>query len=148
MTSPPNTQGFILLRALSALDELGIVDPLGAGIGALMKIFRDGNDLRSRALADPRHANVDVEALVHGELGAVMVGGLPADGRGAWRHRWHRRGGQRRVRRFADPECVSLLWVGADRPRDRHPVPEPRHGFSLDKNSPNVIAPQSGPRTR
>ena len=83
MTSPPNTHGFLLLRALRAVEELGITDPLGDGIGHLMRIFHRGNELRHRALADPRHAAIDVHALVNDDLGglsdpgAVSFGPLP-----------------------------------------------------------------------
>lgn len=67
LTSPPNTHGFLLLRALAALGRRGIVDPLGHGFGTLVESFRDGNEVRSRALADPRTATVDFDALVHGD---------------------------------------------------------------------------------
>jgi gamma-glutamyltranspeptidase len=68
MTSPPNTHGFILLRALRAIEHLGVADPLGRGLGELMRIFRQANAIRSRTLADPRHAEVDVDALIAGDL--------------------------------------------------------------------------------
>lgn len=71
MTSPPNTHGFLLLRALRAIEELGITDPLGAGAGQLMRIFHRGNELRQQALADPRHVAIDVHALVNADLGGL-----------------------------------------------------------------------------
>ena len=52
VTGPPNTSGFILLRALEAIAG-GIDDPLGAGAGALAAAFRDGNAVRAAYLADP-----------------------------------------------------------------------------------------------
>ncbi|PRI11058.1 gamma-glutamyltransferase family protein [Leucobacter massiliensis] len=52
LTGPPNTSGFILLRALAAI-EAGIADPLGAGAGALAAAFRDANAVRAAFLADP-----------------------------------------------------------------------------------------------
>src|SRR5258708_40038403 len=64
LTSPPNTHGFLLLRALRAVDELGITDPLGDGLGTLLRVFHRGNALRVTHLADPRYAGVDVAALV------------------------------------------------------------------------------------
>lgn len=64
LTSPPNSHGFILLRALHAIDKLGLTDPLGAGLGTLMQIFRRGNQLRTSDLADPRCVDVDVERLL------------------------------------------------------------------------------------
>lgn len=75
MTSPPNTHGFLLLRALRAVEELGITDPLRDGFGTLMRIFHRGNELRHHALADPRHAEVDVEALIHHDLGSLAEPG-------------------------------------------------------------------------
>jgi gamma-glutamyltranspeptidase len=68
LTSPPNTHGFLMLRALRAVDELGVTDPLGHGLGTLMRLFHRGNELRSSALADPRHSAVNVQALVHDNL--------------------------------------------------------------------------------
>ncbi|WP_336991908.1 gamma-glutamyltransferase family protein [Leucobacter sp. VD1] len=52
ITGPPNTSGFILLRALEAI-VAGIDDPLGAGAGALANAFRGGNAVRAAYLADP-----------------------------------------------------------------------------------------------
>jgi gamma-glutamyltranspeptidase/glutathione hydrolase len=80
LTSPPNTDGFLLLRALRAADELDIGDPLGEGLGAMMRISHRGNTLRAAYLADPRHTQVDVAALVNdgldeaAELGAEQSG--------------------------------------------------------------------------
>ncbi len=71
MTSPPNTHGFLLLRALKAIEELDITDPLGDGIGRLMRIFHRGNELRRVKLADPRHVAVDVNELVNDDLGGL-----------------------------------------------------------------------------
>ncbi|GAB5898567.1 gamma-glutamyltransferase family protein [Mycolicibacterium mageritense] len=65
LTSPPNTHGFMMLRALNAIDRLGIESPLGAGAGTVMRVFHHGNRLRSTLLADPRMAAVDVPALVY-----------------------------------------------------------------------------------
>ena len=68
LTSPPNTHGFVMLRALRAIEQLGIDAPLGEGIGTLMQVFHHGNQLRSDHLADPRLVPVDVAALVNDEL--------------------------------------------------------------------------------
>lgn len=67
-TSPPNTHGFLMLRALSAVAEQAVSDPLHEGLGTLMRIFHRGNELRTARLADPRFAAVDVDALVHDDL--------------------------------------------------------------------------------
>ncbi len=67
-TSTPNTQGFVLLRALRAIEELGVTDPLGDELGTLMQIFHRANALRTMSLADPRFAEIDVDQLIHGDL--------------------------------------------------------------------------------
>jgi gamma-glutamyltranspeptidase len=74
-TSPPNTHGFILLRALQAIDRLHLADPLGGDLGTLMRIFRHANDLRTAKLADPRRAAVDADVLVNGDLEVLAVPG-------------------------------------------------------------------------
>ena len=70
LTSPPNTQGFILLRALSAIENVALTDPLGNELGTLLRIFQHSNLLRAEHLADPRTVPVDVAALVHDNLEA------------------------------------------------------------------------------
>lgn len=72
-TSPPNTHGFLMLRALRAIEELRLRHPLTADIGTLMRIFLHGNRLRSTYLADPRHIGVDSAALVNDALGELGV---------------------------------------------------------------------------
>lgn len=55
LTSPPNTSGFMMLRALAAVGTgTGIDDPLGSGAGELAQAFRDANAVRAVALADPQ----------------------------------------------------------------------------------------------
>jgi gamma-glutamyltranspeptidase/glutathione hydrolase len=81
-TSPPNTHGLFLLRALRAV--AGVDDPLGDGLGSLMRIFHRGNELRAQYLADPRFAAVDVAGLIgdgRNEAGGT-AGGRRASGRG------------------------------------------------------------------
>ncbi|MCU1570881.1 MAG: gamma-glutamyltranspeptidase [Naasia sp.] len=64
-TSPPNTHGFVLLRALQDLEALGIAeDALGSELGALERIFRDANAVRDEHLADPAFGEVDVSDLL------------------------------------------------------------------------------------
>lgn len=61
-TSPPNTQGFALLRTVRALTELGL-DSLPPDVPAevLGRLFLDGTHVRDTLLADPLFAQVDVE---------------------------------------------------------------------------------------
>ena len=57
ITSPPNTQGFVLLRALRALDDLGYgADPLAMHAGELARILQQANAVRDKLLADPASA--------------------------------------------------------------------------------------------
>lgn len=80
LTSPPNTHGFLLLRALQALGDQGLVTALGNGFGALMHVFLRGNHVRAAALADPRHAAVDVDALINNYWAEAGPPGGPAPG--------------------------------------------------------------------
>ena len=64
LTGPPNTSGFMLLRALEVV-AAGIEDPLGAGAGALASAFHDANAIRASHLADQRFG---------GATGAELVG--------------------------------------------------------------------------
>ena len=82
LTSPPNTHGLLLLRALRAIDELAITDPLGDGLGTLMRVFHRGNALRAAHVADPRFVDVDTESLVNDALDVMADLGV-AD---AWTH--------------------------------------------------------------
>ena len=148
LTSPPNTHGFLPLRALRAVDELGITDPLGDGLGALLRVFHRGNALRASYLADPRHVGVDVAALVNdgldemAELGAVQsgpavvphgdtVGVAAADGDGyavsLIQSVYHAFGSG-----LIDP-ATGILFHNRGT------------SFSLDDASPNVIAPRKRP---
>ncbi|XPP27314.1 MAG: gamma-glutamyltransferase family protein [Leucobacter sp.] len=63
LTGPPNTSGFILLRALAAI-EAGIEDPLGAGAGQLAEALRAGNAVRAASLADPRFGGASGRELI------------------------------------------------------------------------------------
>jgi gamma-glutamyltranspeptidase len=148
LTSPPNTHGFLLLRALRAINELGITDPLGEGLGTLLRVFHRGNALRSSYLADPRLVGVDVDALVNdgldemAELGAVQfgpavvphgdtVGVAAADGDGyavsLIQSVYHAFGSG-----LIDP-ATGILFHNRGT------------SFSLDDASPNVIAPRKRP---
>jgi gamma-glutamyltranspeptidase/glutathione hydrolase len=147
-SSPPNTHGFLLLRALRAADELGIAHPVSDGLGDLLRIFHHGNALRSAFLADPRQVDVDVAALVGGGLGEVTelgarggeptlvphgdtVGVAAADGDGyavsLIQSVYHAFGSG-----LIDPATGVLFHNRGT-------------SFSLDPFSPNVIAPRKRP---
>lgn len=79
LTSGPNTQGFALLRVLSAVEAMGLSDPLGSDYGTLMRLCHHANHLRDQQLADPFHADVDVAAITHHDLTGMTPVGLPRD---------------------------------------------------------------------
>jgi len=63
--APPNSQGFVLLQALAAIERLGIdPDPLGPDAGVLAEIFRVTAIDRDRHNADPHHARVQIGVLL------------------------------------------------------------------------------------
>lgn len=141
LTGPPNTSGFMLLRALNAVAQ-GIEDPLGAGAGALAAAFRDANAVRAAFLADPA-AGPSGERLVAAE---VPTGNHVADPK--------RSGDTVGLSAVtADGWAVSLInsvycSFGAH-------ILEPQTGvlfqnrgtsFALDPALPNVFAPNKRPR--
>ncbi|BBZ27035.1 gamma-glutamyltranspeptidase [Mycolicibacterium madagascariense] len=145
-TSPPSTHGFILSRALRAIVALGLDDPLGGDLPALLRTFEGGNVLREHVLADPRLAEVDVEALVSAGLEDVSegvtraatsvprgdtVGVAAADGDG-----------------FAVSLIQSVFYAfgsGLVDPATGVLFHNRGTSFSLDPMSPNVIAPHKRP---
>lgn len=148
LTSPPNTHGFLLLRALRAVDELGIEDPLGHGLGTLMRVFHRGNALRAAHLADPRYADVDVAALTNDGLDEMteLVG--------AQAERAHVPHGDTVGVAAADGDgyAVSLIQSVYDAfgsglidAATGILFHNRGTGFSLDADSPNVIAPRKRP---
>ncbi|MFT3873018.1 MAG: gamma-glutamyltransferase [Nocardioides sp.] len=138
-TSPPNTQGFALLRTLTTLPSKGGFEPDPVD---LARAFLAANDARDAWLADPRQAKVDLRQLLTAtpprlEASAVVPHGDTV--------------GISAV--SADGCAVSLIQsvfhgFGAC-------VLEPASGilfqnrgtsFSLDSSSPNVFAPGKRPR--
>lgn len=59
ITSPPNTQGFVLLRALQSLDDAGYgAEALTVHAGDLARILQRANGVRDRLLIDPASAGM------------------------------------------------------------------------------------------
>lgn len=73
LTSPPNTQGFSLLRTLLRAEAEGLTDPLGTRAGRLAELFHDANSVRAAALADP-DLGITGESLI-----AMEPGGGPPE---------------------------------------------------------------------
>ena len=64
-TSPPPSQGFVLLRILGESEKLGLEpDPLGGDAAALARVFAGASALRDEHLADPPAMRLSVEELM------------------------------------------------------------------------------------
>lgn len=141
-TGPPNTSGFMLLRALNAVTA-GIDDPLGAGAGELAHAFAASNAVRAAELADPRTGALSGAALITLDPPA-SVGSAPVNPTGDT---------VGLSATTADGWAISLInsvyhGFGAG-------ILEPETGvlfqnrgtsFSLDPASPNAFAPGKRPR--
>lgn len=73
LVHPPNSQGFVMLEALSVIERLGIdPDPLGPDAGTIANVLRATARDRDRHLADADHMRVHPSTLLDdGHLGAV-----------------------------------------------------------------------------
>jgi gamma-glutamyltranspeptidase len=148
LTSPPNTHGFLLLRALRAVDELAIVDPLGDELGCLLRIFHRGNALRASYLADPRYVGVDVAGLVNEGLDEMAELGADQSGSAVVPH------GDTVGVAAADGDGYAVSLIQSVYHAFGSGLIDPATGilfhnrgtsFSLDDSSPNVIAPRKRP---
>jgi gamma-glutamyltranspeptidase/glutathione hydrolase len=148
-TSPPNTHGFLLLQALGAVAELeGGADLLGADAGRLAALFHRGVADRNRHLADPRFAPVDVDAL----LAPAYLRGLTREP--AKRATTGRASGDTVAVVTADSDGYAVSLIQSLFHGFGAAVLEPSTGilmhnrgsfFSLDPDSPNVLAPGKRP---
>jgi gamma-glutamyltranspeptidase/glutathione hydrolase len=65
VVAPPNSQGFVLLEILAAVEALDLdPDPIGPDAATLAKVFRRASADRDRFLADPRRATVPIDDLL------------------------------------------------------------------------------------
>ncbi|KAM9864042.1 gamma-glutamyltransferase family protein [Leucobacter sp. BZR 635] len=142
LTGPPNTSGFMLLRALNAITA-GIGDPLGAGAGELARAFHESNLVRTLLLSDPTFDGASGDALVAAAAPEYPVrGDAKASGDTVGFSAVSRDG-------WAVSFINSVYWgFGAH-------ILEPETGiifqnrgtsFSLDPDSPNAFAPGKRPR--
>jgi gamma-glutamyltranspeptidase len=149
LTAPPNSQGFLLpliVRAIETLDD--DLDPLGADAGLLARIFQRAVEDRTR-LGDPGFVDVPLDEFISADrLRTVLAAPVPEPTANVTAN------GDTVAIVTADDEgnCVSLIQslfhsFGAG-------LLDPETGiichnrgayFSLDADSPNVIAPGKRP---
>ena len=148
LTSPPNTHGVLMLRALRAVDELAIADPLGDGFGTLMRVFHRGNALRATYIADPRFVDVDVASLANDGLGVMADLGVAETGPAPVPH------GDTVGVAAADSDGYAVSLIQSVYHAFGSGLIDPATGilfhnrgtsFALDDKSPNVIAPRKRP---
>ncbi len=143
---PPNSQGFALLEILLAVERLEIdPDPLGADAALLAEVFAAASEDRDRHNADPRHTRVPVGTLLdEGHIAAlcdqVRAGRVGVGGGNA---------GDTIALATADGDgrAVSLIQSlssgfgsGILEPSTGILCHNRGQGFSLDPDSPNVLA--------
>lgn len=142
LTGPPNTSGFILLRALLAV-EAGIEDPLGDGAGRLALALRDGNAVRAAWLADPRFGGLGGDDLIERP---APVGIRPGDPKPT---------GDTVGLSVTSADGWSVSLINSVYYAFGAAILEPETGilfqnrgtsFSLDPASPNAFAPGKRPR--
>jgi gamma-glutamyltranspeptidase/glutathione hydrolase len=155
LTTPPNSQGFVLLQTLNAIERLGDVpDPLGPQAAVLAELFRLGALDRDLHLADPRFADVPLDRLLSGDYAEDLLARAREGASAARPEPTGRASGDTVavVTADADGNAVSLIQsvfhaFGAQ-------IVEPRTGilchnrgasFSLDPDSPNRLAPGKRP---
>jgi gamma-glutamyltranspeptidase/glutathione hydrolase len=153
-TSPPNTQGFALLRTVRVLAELGLdTFPAELPAGVLARLFLDGSQKRDTLLADPDFMRTDI--LEHGLAALVRSlrsrDPLPAD---LVRPSAAGTGDTVGVA-AADTSGYAISLIQSVYGSFGSGVLEPATGillqnrgnsFSLDPESPNVIAPGKRPK--
>ena len=71
---PPNSQGFVLLEILRAIERMGLdPDPLGPDAGLIARVIRAAGLDRDRHNADPRTTRVPVSSLLEDEHIAALA---------------------------------------------------------------------------
>lgn len=82
VTTPPNSQGFILLQILKTLQSMGLRGALGSErAGQLARLFSLTNDQRLRFVADPRVTQVDLDTLLSPSHIALIMREMQSNGR-------------------------------------------------------------------
>jgi gamma-glutamyltranspeptidase/glutathione hydrolase len=162
LVAPPNSQGFVLLEILLAIEHLGIdPDPVGPDVALLAEVCRAASIDRDRHNADPRRARVQLGNLLDdGHIAALcdeVRGTRSASGPGAG-------GGAPTSRRSGDGDTVAVVAADADgwavslvqslwsgwgagilEPTTGILLHDRGNCFSLDPSSPNVLEPGKRP---
>lgn len=145
LTSPPNTQGFALMKYLNTLvaKNIDAFDALGDRASVYAETFQAANRLRDEELSDPRFSDIDVARFTqplseieepvlqyHGKGDTVGIAAADTEG-------W----------------AVSLIFSvyesfgsGVLEPNTGVLLQDRGTAFSLDEASPNVIEPRKRPR--
>ena len=157
-TSPPNSQGFLLLEILRIIDALPPdMDLLGDDADVLAAVFQLATADRTRLLADPAHHRLQAEQVLDSryvsDAAHRIAGRLPHPDQSRASRQNRPTGDTVAVVSFdTDGWAVSLIQslfhsFGAG-------ILEPATGvvlhnrgsfFSLDEQSPNVVAPRKRP---
>jgi gamma-glutamyltranspeptidase len=143
-TSPPNSQGLLLLMSLGLVDKReSVLDPLSEQAAVLAEIFRAATEVRSAHLADPRFAEVPVHEIVAGLQVAASGRGSPRAGHGDT---------VALVTADGEGRAVSLIQslfdsFGVGVLDQRTGILTHNRGtfFSLDPRSPNILEPGKRP---
>ena len=152
---PPNSQGFVLLEILAAIERLSLdPDPLGPDAGAIARVVRAAREDRDRHLADPDAMRVHPHTLLDDGHLAALTDAVREAHRGAPAPRGPHHHGDTVGLVTADAEgnAVSLiqslydgLGAGLREPATGI-VPHSRGAqFVLDPGHPNVLAPRKRP---
>lgn len=144
-TSPPNTQGMMLLRVLDQIRSRSLRNSiLSESADEFAALFWEANQLRAARLADPRFEPVDVSGFVDGAAPLDLLPPAPS-----------RRGhGDTVGIAVVDSEGMSVSLIQSVYWAFGSGIVEPRTGillhnrgssFSLRRDSPNRIAPGKRP---
>lgn len=154
LVHPPNSQGFVLLEILAAIERLGLhADPSGPDAGVVANVFRAAARDRDRHLADPDHMRIHPSSFLdEGHIASLddeVRGGLPRPPPSA-----AKRSGDTIALVTADIEGrgVSLIQslfdgFGAGLLEPDTGVVAHNRGacFTLDPDHPNRLAPNKRP---
>jgi gamma-glutamyltranspeptidase/glutathione hydrolase len=142
LTAPPNSQGALLLRTLAEAERHGVSDPLSTQAAALARDFQDAAEARTRFLADPRRVG-DLAGLLLGELSDGQTGDVRPKANGDT---------VALVAADGDGWAVTLIQslfesfgCGVLDPATGIIAHNRGSFFSLDVDSPNVLAPGKRP---